>query len=517
MAAGVLNVVQEWTGLRELTLRISPAALQQQQQADTLEYCTSSILSAVPLLQQLRHLNLYIGALGACSMRHVVQLTQLTSLTLSAWRPPSHTVNLMALACLTNLLELRLSCLAPPLPASSEGPYCFPTSLVTLELYISDSPELLALWLAHVPGCVQLQSLQLHYHSLQHHSTHPRAVVELLAQHKLQPRSLDFFWAPCPMDFSGHVPGLPDAEGAADWLWRPDAGLAAWSWLESLRAGSVDPGGLQLCVEGAADWQCLAQLPRLQKLSGMECSCAPPQPAGATLTLLDLSSCGVHLGGYQTGRLLLACPLLQTVSLLIMAPGDPAAMAVPAAGVRLAAHPTLRLVELHGCDKWGNAAAAAAQFAGLAPVLGRVVDLEVYDWPAPTTRTPAPLPDLSCCTALQSLELDLELVPDAELKAEQEDFWSMLAPVVQLRYLDITSAERVNSRMVVALHHMLPQLRRVQLVGCGRLLQAPTGNVQQQGQESVEVAEQQATQKVKGLLRAGLELEVIGYADDDDE
>jgi hypothetical protein len=89
--------------------------------------------------------------------------------------------------------------------------------------------------------------------------------------------------------------------------------------------------------------------------------------------------------------------------------------------------------------------------------------------------------------------------------------------VVQLRSLCIVGAERVNSRMVVALQHMLPRLQSVELHGCGRLLQLAGGNMQQQGQQDPEVAEEQATQKVKALLRPGLLLEVDGYADGGDD
>jgi hypothetical protein len=518
MAVGVLNAVQGWTGLRELTLSMS-TAFREQQEAATLENCTSSILSAVPSLQQLRRVDLYPGVLGACSMRHVLQLTQLTSLMLTAWSPPIHTaVNYMALARLTNLLELRLAwALAPPLPAGPEGPYCLPSSLVTLELCSAIDPAPLAHWLAHVPGCVQLQELELRYRAPQHHSTHPRALVELFVQHSLQPRSLQFVFAPRPMDFSAHVLGLPDAEDAVDWLWRPNAGLAAMSRLESLCADSDSLDTLRLYVEAAADWQCLAQVPRLQKLYGMECCYAPPHPAGTTLSVLRLTDCGVHLGGYETGCLLLACPLLEYVKVLIMPQGDGAVMCVPAGGARLPPHPTLQTVEINCCNQWGDAAAAAAQFAVLAPVLSGVEYLDVWDWPAPTTRTAAALPDLSCCTALAVLDFTCADEPDAELYPEQEDFWSMLAPVVQLRSLCIVGAERVNSRMVVALQHMLPRLQSVELHGCGRLLQLAGGNMQQQGQQDPEVAEEQATQKVKALLRPGLLLEVDGYADGGDD
>jgi hypothetical protein len=113
--------------------------------------------------------------------------------------------------------------------------------------------------------------------------------------------------------------------------------------------------------------------------------------------------------------------------------------------------------------------------------------------------------------ALTGLEFQCDYELGAELQAEQEDFLSMLAPLVQLRSLWILDADRVNGRIVVPLQYMLPRLQSVELLGCGRLLRVAGGDMQQ---EEVEAAEQQATEKVKQLLRAGLHLELNGYADD---
>jgi hypothetical protein len=506
MSVGVLSAMQQWTGLHRLDLTIN-SALQQQADASTLEYCASSMLSAVPSLRQLRHLKLIAPALGACCAAHIQQLTQLTWLRISATEEPppaAAAADLAALSRLTNLVELHLDwALVPHMPASPEGPFCLPSSIVTLELssHRHTSPAGIACWLAHLPGCVQLQHLELLLSCPQHHSTHPRSLVSMLLQHGRQLRTLKIQNWSDSLDFTAHVPGLPDAADPADWLWRPDADLAAMSQLDTLYADHSRLQGFRLRVEDDSHWQHLAQLSRLQRLCGVECLYAPPQPAGVTLSVLELSQCGVHLGGYDVGRLLLACPLLQCAYVSVMS------QAAPASGPRLPSHPRLEELGLYSCDEWGDAAAAVAQFGALAPVLSGVGTLELYDWPLPSSRWSAALPDLSPCTAVTKLRFERGGGPDAAPEPEEEDYLSMLAPLVRLRSLYIERALRLNARAVVPLQYMLPQLQSVELQDCGRLLQVAQGGEQQEEQQQEQrMAEEEATEKVKQLLGPGLQL-----------
>jgi hypothetical protein len=179
----------------------------------------------------------------------------------------------------------------------------------------------------------------------------------------------------------------------------------------------------------------------------------------------------------------------------------------------LAAHgspviPRLEELGLYSCDEWGDAAAAVAQFGALAPVLSGVGTLKFYDWPLPSSRRSAALPGLSPCTAVTDLLFERGGVPDAAPEPEQEDYLSMLAPLVRLRSLRIDGALRLNARVVVPLQYMLPQLQSVVLQDCGRLLQVAQGGEQQEEQQQEQrVAEEEATEKVKRLLRPGLQLE----------
>jgi hypothetical protein len=258
---------------------------EQQVEVSTLASCAARLLSCVPALQQLRHLVLEAPALGAHSARHIMQLTQLTSLRLTAAKEAAGeeaaAADLCAMAGMTNLVELRLNwALAPHLPAGPEGPYCFPSSLVTLEVSSEGhtSPAPMARWVAHLPGCVQLQQLlleygQQHYQQQQHHhSAHPRAVVGVLLQHSRRLRTLRLPGDQLA-DWTASVEGLPDAEEGADSEWRPDDALAALTALEGLSSGL-------LCVKSEEDWQHLVQLTALTQLSGGAFHWAPPLNTG---------------------------------------------------------------------------------------------------------------------------------------------------------------------------------------------------------------------------------------------
>jgi hypothetical protein len=545
LAGGVLDIAQQWTALKSLGLVIGDLDQQQQQQQQTsqqkwrqlewqqqgeqeeegaaLEYPTSSLLLHVRTLQQLRHLELCAPYLGTCSVQLLLQLTQLTSLQLSgsatpAGAPPA-AADLGALSGMTRLVQLCLSCdLAPHLPASPEGPYCYPTSLQTLVLDSTNhrNPTSMAHWVAHLPGCTQLQSLTLEYGGQQHASAHPSHVARLLARHG-QLHTWTVFAHGVP-DWGATVAGWVGVEEVpAGGEWRPGASWAALGGLRCLRAPFLH-------VRDQADWQHLAHLTALTSLSGVTFHYAPPLEAGMPLPLLEeLDYAYTSLDGHGVGRLLLACPMLEDV-LLSMVDNSPPPAPIPAIAPTLPSHPTLKHLDLQECCQWGDAAAAVAQFAALAPVRGGVPHLELTSWPAPSARGSPALPDLSPCTALIDLNWDCPVwgypnggqAPSANspLAPRQEDFLSMVRPLQQLEALYVCATPEVNPQVALVLQYMLPRLQLISLCYCGRLTPRPAAAAgglghqggQQGGPEVVAEQEREALLKVKRLLRPGLSL-----------
>jgi hypothetical protein len=156
---------------------------------------------------------------------------------------------------------------------------------------------------------------------------------------------------------------------------------------------------------------------------------------------------------------------------------------------------------------------AAAEFAALVPVVSGVVDLTLLHWP----RWGGGLPDLSACKALTAVELSRweGWRENSHVGTGQEDFLSMVAPLVQLQRLVVCRMPWLNARVASWLQHMLPQLQLVQLIACGRLLPAaPAGQGQQAAQQQQQQAEEEeqrereVLQQVRQLLRPGLQVEV---------
>jgi hypothetical protein len=531
LAGGVLDAAQQWPALEELQLEIHSDFSQQQQQDDeeeetdeedghaAMEHFAATLLMHVPPMQQLRRLTLYIPALGACSAHVVLQLTQLTSLRLEASTTPqpppaaaAAAADLCAMSRLTHLEELHLHwALAPHLPAGPEGPFCFPSSLVVLELSSSGhaTPQPMAAWLAHLPGCPQLQSLKLEYGPQQHASAHPSHVARLLARHHTQLRTLAVMAHYVP-EWGAAVAGLADVEAPMGGDWRPDASLAALKSLQSLH-------GSFLCVDCEADWQHLAQLTALTRLCGALFRYAPPLQDGTPLRLLHLECGRACLGGRAVGCLLMACTMLERAALTIC--GILPAQA-PAGAAALPSHPTLRNLDLKQCYVWGDAAAAVAEFAALAPALRGLQNLDLSQWPAPSVGGSPALPDLSPCTALASLVFRCAASLEGPAAPHQVDFLSMVTPLVQLQRLEVHETPWVNPQVVLMLQHMLPQLRWILMVSCGWVSSVgPGGPGQQQPQQQQQeeeaaglVEEREVLLKLKRLLRPGLDLVVIGSA-----
>jgi hypothetical protein len=278
------------------------------------------VLGALPAtLTNLRSMSLHVPAFGARTAQSVARLVQLTELSIQpmAGHPAESTsaaADLTPLSRLTNLKKL-LMCGTPPVqPAAGQGgPYSFPSSLTSLDVdAVGHSDGAIGCWVTHLAGCPHLQQLGLVYNKREHASAHPAAVVCLLAQNN---RSLRVLW----LDEAGNHPtwdaavaGLPDATNAGV-EWHPDAALASLTGLELLVADRY------LDITTAADWQHMAQLFALTRLSGANIHTAPPQLAGPSLRELN---CMVALGGWAVGELLLACPQLQRAS-LYMAPDKP--------------------------------------------------------------------------------------------------------------------------------------------------------------------------------------------------
>jgi hypothetical protein len=507
LATGVVYAAKQWTALQGLRLSLKPSwTAEQQQPTLPVEYYTSNVLCSLPALQQLRKLQITVPGFGTCSMERVAQLPQLTGLTLVVGRPAAGEAppDLSALSRLTNLVQLCLVGACVTQPAAAPGrPAHLPSSLIHLALHALPTPHpaVIACWATHLAACPQLRGLHIQYGRRQHHSACPRAIVRLLAQHNRQLRALDITYtkhSAQQVDWSVPVAGLPDAAGPVEGEWRPDDALAALTNLATLQEGH------QLRIRGHANWHYLAKLTALEALAGAELHCAPPQQLGAAgvpvqLRVLELNARGVSLSGRDLGLVLQACPLLQWASIQLY--GAPAQAAVQPGSPPLLPHPCLTDFTLEGCDTWGNAAAATAQFGALAPVLGGVVDLVMQDWPMDGPA--GALPDLSPCTPITSLVFGyMRPQEGGPLPAEQERLLSMVAPLVQLQRLEVCGAPRVSARVAVPLQYMLPQLEQIMLRRCGRLVpegvHAP-GQQQQQDQQEAEALEQ-----VKRLLRPGV-------------
>jgi hypothetical protein len=261
-------------------------------------------------------------------------------------------------------------------------------------------------------------------------------------------------------------------------------------------------------INSEAKWQALVQLPALQSLAGAVISWAPPlQQSGAALRVLVLDRCDAHMGGYDLGRLLLACPLLQhaAFSLGMRPPVAPVGMALqPQQRARLTPHPSLQHVMLYNCGAWG--AAAGAEFGDLAAAVAGMPSIGLQGWPLGGPGSPhGGLPDLSPFTALIGLLFMCSPSDDAPLLLpEQEDFLGMVAAAPQLQHIVIHSAPRVNARCALLLQTVLPRLQVVELVDCGSLMPLAAGAQQ----HTCNVHEVLA--KVRLLLRPGIVLNVSG-------
>jgi hypothetical protein len=484
LAVRVLGLARHWTALQELKLWLA---------LRTVWHPVHHVLSGVVALRNVRCLSLSATSIDASSAPYIQQLTQLTKLHVAAdVLSPDAAADLTGLSCLVNLVEVELSgTCAPYLPAGPKGPYCLPTSLTKLDLSVHRvaAPGLMAFWLAHLPGCCQLQHLALRYLGNQHASAHPGAVVRLLAEHNCPLRSLCVF-APERVSWGEHVDGLPD-EPAGD-HWYPDASLAALTGLASLSTYSW----LGLRVENEQHWQHLAQLTRLTWVSGVYYYSAPPEGCKG-LALQRIWDAWAYLDGRCLGQVLLAHPQLQKAWLSIRS------TALPAAGARLTPHPTLRTLRLGYCQGWGDEAAASAHVNALAPVLQNVSKLVFDRWPHGSSGSTVGLPDLSPCTALTRLDV-WGVMPDPQRHsfAEQQEFISMLAPLRQLKKLRVKNAPKIDVRVVVAVQSLLLELQSVELWDCGSGT-IPFGDQQYRDEQAaLKIVQEQQ-------LRPGLEFETV--------
>jgi hypothetical protein len=491
------------TALQDLTLRVDPDDAQQQQQRWSGEACHHDVCGvlSLPAVRHLRRLSITLPAFGTCSAQQVAQLVHLTELGVEILEDEvvAAAADLTALSGLVSLKRLTID--GPPAvqpAASSEGPFALPHSLTYLEVNASSQP--LGCWVMHLPGCPQLQELVLTYGTEQHPSAHPSAVVPLLAQHTPHLRTFVLKPGPEHVTWGAHVPGLAHADAGAaagaDVDWQPDAALAALTGLQCLSVNG------HLCVQSAADWQYLVQLTGLTKLSGVM-FLSPPDLLPEATSLLELEVDDCSLGVYKLQRVLLACPRLLKAQVQISP--DPIRDVPPAGAPHLSPHPSLKTLVLE-CDHVSGhnaadaAAAVAAHFAGLAPVLSAVPELHLLGWP--DMGTPAQdfnaslLPDLSACTALTALEFTVPYSRVAYSVVE-EDIRSMLAPLKQLQRLKVVGAPRLDARAVVALQDVLPRLQHVKLRRCG--------GVRTYGRA---VSQEQLLAAVRLLLRPDLLLEV---------
>jgi hypothetical protein len=527
-----LQAAVHLTALQQLELGTS-VVRDQQRSSQVLDARMGKVIGAVPAtLMNLRSIQLDVPVFGASSARHLARLVSLTELTIepqmlgpdtptaaaaaagaatAAAAPVAAAVaaDLTPLSRLVNLKQLHLWGPPPVQPAAGPaGPYSIPSSLTGLRLATgSNQQAVIGGWVTHLPGCPHLQRLDVCFNQQEHGSAHPAALVNVLGQHNRQLRTLLIEKEYTDPTWDTPVAGVPDADSSA-LKWHPDAALAALTALECLCADNY------LTISSAADWQHMARLSALTKLVHTKIHTPPPQLEVSLLSLRGLS-CSVALGGREAGELLLACSGLQHATLQVTCDTPPAVS--PGGAIALRPHSSLVKLELW-CRRWGLA--AAAHFAQLAPVLRGVPSLDLCDlgaWPQTSGEPGAAgiqVPDLRPCTALSVLGFNLDNVGAAW---EQEDFLSWLAPLSQLRSIEVRGARGLNARAVVPLQHMLPQLQHVMLKRCGKLLPvARHVQEQQQQQGAVQGQEAQLAEqmlaKVRQLLRPGLVLEVLFYS-----
>jgi hypothetical protein len=465
-AAHVLRAALQWPGLQQLSLFIALFPQQQQDEA-TMESGLALLREPVP---QLQAFHLALPAQLFSRARLSPQLLQVTSLELKQYNAAAATaLDMSNLSAMDSLVELQLR--GPPpvvAPAAAvTGPFLLPHNLNTLKIptFWSHAPDPLACWLTHLPGCPQLQHLELSYWRQHHASAHPFAVLRALSQHNKQLRSFRVRLASMTDTWDAPVAELSQAAGHVSNEWGPDSVLALPARLESLAVHSM------LHIRGQEDWQCLARLLACTNMTEVQFHWAPElQQAGASLAVLELRSCRVHLGGRGVGALLLACPHVQYALLDIGEPPSPPPPAAAAAassdgGSCLTPHPRLKELDLGRCDSWGDAAAASAQFAGLAPVVSGVSQLTIRGWPRRSDAHPtsqSPLPDLSLCSKVTVLVFGA--VGNGVIYPyhvpTQEQFVSMVAPLKQLQRITWRGMGR-NAIGMSLLKPFLPKLQEV--------------------------------------------------------
>lgn len=508
LAPVVVAMASQWPALRHLEVATDPAMYGK----------LPPVLPALPSLQQqLQSLELAVATFYTDYAECVAQLVQLTSLQLmlydagEVWGMDRFTADLLALSRLTRLARMTLD-EPPPVQraAAASGPFCLPSSLTYLRFaggkvfsrqwYVSPMHS----WLTHLPGCPQLQHLEVVYSTEQHSSARPPRLIRMCAQHNQQLRVLkldkyrQFSWSDPDINWGRRVQGLSDADGDADGRWHPDAALGSLKQLQCLHAMK------ELHISSPAEWQHLAQATALTELDGVNIHAAPLQEEGTTLSLVSVGSCIISLRGSDVARLLVACSALESAAFQLIEQLSPAA--APLASQQLITHPRLAKLELKDCLCWGEtwdnggtyssrSAAAAAELSAMTGVLGGVSELALSDWPCGTdsgSPTGLSLPDLSHCRGLVLLRLSSCSYGDRAATPEQDDVVSMLSPLLQLRSLSLQNLRRVNARIVLQLRSMLPHLRHVSLRHCDALPLAESAEVQQQLGPGVELIVQAA-------------------------
>jgi hypothetical protein len=480
MAASVLSTAQRWPALEQLRLRLEMG--DDRVSGLSPDHCMSGALAVVPALQRLRRLVLELPKLGTCCGRQLGQMQQLTSMEVYVRSSAGPAADLSALAYMSNLVDLLLYD-PPAVQPAAGGGSSLPSSLTSLRVKGYAPAADHASWFSHLAGCPNLQHIELGYDERHEHcSSYPQALVQQLAQTNRQLRTLKLLTSAWCADLKTEVPQEE---------WQADAHLAALKGLEELEAGGM------LCIRDQGDWQHLAQLTALKKLSAFHVFCAPA--GGCALAALHSLGATIHVGGHSVGRLLQACPQLRLAQFMVCEPPHPTPM--PAAAP-LVPYPCLQKLSLEICRGCG-AATAAAFWGAVVPGLGSALELELEEWPCGSSSyAGSSLPNLAPCTALTSIVFSNRGgVCNAPVPAQQEDFLSMLAPVVNLQRLHVWHAPQLNARAVLVLQGMLPLLHEVELIGCGHLLTAAAG-----GPLVSPEAEQQVLAKVKQLLRPGLEL-----------
>jgi hypothetical protein len=500
MVGGLLSAAGQWPVLKILEVDARSADLPPGVSTD---HVATGVLGVLPAVQSLREVTLYVLAFGACSAALMGRVTQLTRLDLTVEGSAADGVvaDLTALSRLVRLQELNMHTAPPVQPAAGpEGPYCLPSSLVSVSMGDTDNGQdtgFTGAWLTHLRGCPNLQQLQLYYGDKEHASANPTAVLELLAQHHKQLRVLELYDC-IDVQWGVQVPGLPDAAALEGGAWQPTAALATLTGLQRL---AVDG----LCITDQADWQLMAQLTALTKLDWAELWCAPAQQAGITLPRLkSLGKCTADLSGHELGLALLACPALRDAHISILSVSHPAAMQAP--GIGLVPHPTLQTIHLDvgaegaedaaGAAAGGDTAAAAAYFAAVKPVLSGVSDLCITEWPGSST-----LPDLSDLAVLT--RLSLYLVSGGASHLQVVDIVSLVSPLVTLQSLHLGQVPLLCAQAVLPLQFTLPQLRYVYVSSIERSVRCRNGTP---FARLLEPHEAQVLRKVQQLLRPGLQL-----------